>query len=235
MLSSVGATKKQIKKNVIFEALILGLIGIPFGVISGISAVFILIKSINAIGGEYFLTYMDGIVVKITLFPIVISTVLSIITIYLSAISSARKASKVSPIEVLRNADEIKIKSKKLKVPKIISKLFKTGGELAYKNLKRSKKKYRTTVISLTVSIFIFITMNTFVTNMFGFTNNYYQDYDYNVRLYLRGNEPSDVDKIKNVNFIDEQFILYESNSSSDCNIYHIKCYYNLLISSIVS
>ena len=29
MLSSVGATRKQIKKNVIFEAMALGLIGIP--------------------------------------------------------------------------------------------------------------------------------------------------------------------------------------------------------------
>ena len=54
MLSSVGATKKQIKKNVIFEALILGLIGIPLGIIGGIFAVFILIKIVNSIGGEYF-------------------------------------------------------------------------------------------------------------------------------------------------------------------------------------
>ena len=211
MLSSVGATKKQIKKNVIFEALILGLIGIPLGIISGIFAVFVLIKIVNAIGGEYFLGHMDGIVVKITLLPIILSAVLSIITIYLSAISSARKASKVSPIELLRNAEEIKIKSKKLKVPRIISKLFKTGGELAYKNLKRSKKKYRTTVISLAVSIFIFITMNALVTNMFDLTENYYKDYDYNIKLYTRGNEQSDIDKIVKLDNIEEWFVLYQN------------------------
>ena len=157
---------------------------------------------------------MEGIVVKITILPIILSIILGIITIYLSAISSARKASKVSPIELLRNADEIKIKAKKLKTPKIISNVFKTGGELAYKNLKRSRKKYRTTVISLTISIFIFITMNALLINMFDMSSNYYEDYDYNVRLYVRGNEPSDVDKIKRVNYIDECFVLYENYAS---------------------
>ncbi len=213
MLSSVGATKKQIKKNVIFEAIILGLFGIPLGIVCGILAVFILIKIINAIGGEYFLNNMDGLVVKVKFLPIILSAILGIITIYLSAISSARKASKVMPIELLRNADDIKIKPKKLKVPKIILKVFKTGGELAYKNLKRSKKKYRTTVFSLVISIFVFITMNVFVTNTFNVANNYYEDYDYNVRLYLRKNDSSNVDnvsKIKKVNFIDESFVLYE-------------------------
>ncbi len=43
----------------------------------------------------------------------------------------------------------IKIKRKSYKAPKFIKKLFGVGGEIAYKNLKRSKKKYRTTVISL--------------------------------------------------------------------------------------
>ena len=214
MLSSIGATKKQIRKNVIFESLILGLIGIPLGIISGIFAVFVLIKIVNNIGGKYFLENMDGIVVKITILPIIISAILGIVTIYLSAFVSARKASKVSPIELLRNADEIKIKARKLKVPKVISKVFKTGGELAYKNLKRSRKKYRTTVISLAISIFIFVTMNALVTNMFNLSDIYYEDYDYNVRLYLRGNEPSDVDKIKKVGFIDECFVLYENGKN---------------------
>ena len=214
MLASVGATKKQIKKNVIFESLILGLVGIPLGIIFGILAVVVVIKIVNSIGGEYFLNHMDGIVVKVTVLPIILSIILGIITIYLSAISSARKASKVSPIEVLRNADEIKIKAKKLKVPKIISKVFKTGGELAYKNLKRSRKKYRTTVVSLVISIFIFITMNVFVTNMFDLSDNYYEDYDYNVRLYLRGNEQKDVDEIKKANYIDKGFVLYENREN---------------------
>ncbi len=214
MLASIGATKKQIRRNVIFEGLILGAIAIPIGILSGIFAVFVLLKIVNSLIGEQLLTNVDGIIMKVTLSPIIISVILSILTIYLSSKNSAKKASKVDPIELLRNSEEINIKSKKLKVPKIISKIFKTGGELAYKNLKRSKKKYRTTVISLAVSIFIFITMNTLLTNMFDLTENYYQDYDYNVQIYAYNATDQDIDKIKGLNYIDEKFVVYENSSS---------------------
>lgn len=214
MLASVGATKKQIKKNVVFEALILGLIGIPIGILSGIFAVFVLLKIVNSLLGEYLLSHVDGITMSVSAMPILISVVLGTITIYLSAISSAKRASRVEPIKSLRNSEDIKINSKKLKTPKIISKLFKTGGVLAYKNLKRSKKKYRTTVISLAVSISIFIAMNSFLVNMFGLTENYYEDYDYNILAYLRGQEPETIDKMKQLKNIDEYFILYSSDES---------------------
>lgn len=211
MLASVGATKKQIKKNVIFESLLLGIVGIPVGILSGILAVIVLIKIVNNILGEFLLSNVDGIVIDISLLPILLTILLGVITIYLSAISSARKASKVSPIDLLRNSNEIKIKSKKLKTPIIIQKCFKIGGELAYKNLKRSKKKYRTTVISLAVSIFIFIAMNSLLTNMFGVTNNYYEDYEYNVSIYCRGENQESVEKITRLNDIEESFVLYEN------------------------
>ena len=130
----------------------------------------------------------------------------------MSAISSAKRASKVEPIKLLRNSGDIKISRKKLKTPKIISKFFKTGGVLAYKNLKRSKKKYRTTVISLAVSISIFIAMNSFLVNMFELTGIYYEDYDYNILASLRDEKPENIEKITNLKNIDEYFILYDSD-----------------------
>ncbi len=174
-----------------------------------------MIKIVNSLIGEYLLTNVDGIIINISILPIILSAILGIVTIYLSAISSARKASKISPIELLRNSQDIKIKRKKLKTPEIIKKVFKTGGVLAYKNLKRSKKKYRTTVISLAVSIFIFITMNALLTNMFDLTGNYYEDYDYNIMIYCRGSEQEDINKIKKISNIDEYFILYQYVKSS--------------------
>ncbi len=212
MLASVGATKKQIKKNVIFESFLLGIIGIPLGLISGIFAVFLLTQIVSMLLGERLLQHVDGIIFNVSIIPVLISVILGIITIYFSAISSARKASKVSPIESLKNTNDIKIKGKKLKSPKIISKIFKTGGELAYKNLKRSRKKYRTTVISITVSIVIFITMNSFITNMIGFSSNYYTLYDYNIELYnnLENLSDQDIKKITSLSDIDEYFISYQ-------------------------
>ena len=214
MLASVGATKKQIRKNVIFEAMTLGLIGIPLGILSGIFADFVLIKIVNSLIGEYLLGHVDGIVLKIAILPIIVSCLLGIFTIYLSAMSSARKASKVSPIKNITNAANIKLNSKKLTTPKIINKIFGIGGVLAYKNLKRSKKKYRTTVMSLTVSIFIFITMNAFITNSFQFTSNYYKDVGYNLRTYTGEESLTDdvIKQIENLEEVKSVSVLYENN-----------------------
>lgn len=178
MLASVGATSKQIKKNVLYEGLILGLIGIPVGILSGLVAIFILLKVISNILKDFL-----GIefIYTTSFLAIAISIVLASITIYLSARKSAKKASKISPIEAIRNADDIKIKAKKLRTPKIIKRLFGIGGDISYKNLKRNRKKYRTTVISIIVSVSIFIAMSAFVQYAFGATSVYYKNYDYNL------------------------------------------------------
>ncbi|MCI8308840.1 MAG: ABC transporter permease [Clostridia bacterium] len=212
MLASIGATKKQIKKNVIFEALILGIIGIPLGVLSGIFAIWVLLKVVSSIIGKYLFAYVNGFVFDFSWIAILISVILGLITIYLSAISSARKASKVDPIKLLRNSGDIKIKAKKLKVPIVIEKIFKTGGVLAYKNLKRSKKKYRTTVISIAVSVFVFICMSAFLDKGMSYTNLYYTDYSYNINVYGifdRENNEEIFKQILNLDNIDESYVTY--------------------------
>lgn len=188
MLSSIGATKKQIKKSVYFEGFILGLIGIPLGIISGVFAIYILVNVVNYILKDYIskgtlLTYsMSWIAIAISVF-------VSIITIWLSCKKSAKKASKVSPIEAIRNSEDVKLKAKKVKCPKIITKIFKTGGEIAYKNLKRSKKKYRTTVISIIVSIVIFISISSFIQYGFKMSEAYYTEMNYNYMIFMQENE----------------------------------------------
>ena len=186
MLASVGATSKQIRKNVLYEGLILGLIGVPVGILSGLIAIFVLLKVISHIlksflGFEFIFTT--------NLSAIAISILLAGITIYLSARKSAKKASKISPIEAIRNTDDIKIKAKKLRTPRIIKSLFGVGGDISYKNLKRNRKKYRTTVISIIVSVSIFIAMSAFIEYAFGTTSVYYKDYDYNLIVNGRTSE----------------------------------------------
>lgn len=215
MLASIGATKKQIKKSVLYEGFILGMIAIPLGILCGLLAVFILIKIVNILLGDFLFNSIDGIVFKVSILSIIISIVLGFITIYFSVISSAKKASKVSPIDNLRSSNDIKIDAKKLHTPKIIKKIFKEGGVLAYKNLCRSKKKYRTTVISLAVSIFIFITMFTFIDEGFRQSSNYYTNYDYNLVISLGNNySSSQIDEITNLDNINKSFSLYNSESN---------------------
>src|SRR5574344_1418051 len=143
MLASIGATKKQIRKNVLFEGFLLGIIAIPLGILCGLLAVFILVNVINLILKDF----LSGALFQfgITWMPIMVSIIVSTITIYLSCIIPAIKASKVSPIEAIRSNNDVKIKNKKLRTPKWIKKIFKIGGDISYKNLKRSSKKYRTT------------------------------------------------------------------------------------------
>lgn len=183
MLSSIGATKKQIKKTVFFEGFILGIIGIPLGILSGIFAINIVIKIVNFILTKYVAEEII-LMYSISWFAIIISIIIAVITIWFSCRSSAKKASKVTPIEAIRSSNDIKLKSKKIKCPKIISKIFKMGGEIAYKNLKRSKKKYRTTVISIIVSIVTFIAISSFIQYGFKMSGVYYAEIGHNINVY---------------------------------------------------
>ena len=207
-LISLGATKKQIKNIVLKEGFYLGIIGIPLGLFFGILADYILILVMKNILETTF--FNATFVFKISYLAIILAIITSIITIYLSCIKSARRASKISPIEAIRNNLDIKIKNNKLMPRKIIKKIFKTPGVLAYKNLKRNKKKYKTTVISLVVSILTFITMNTFITYTFKLSGNYYQDLDYDLKIRVNDPTKENINNIINLDNIDKYNIVYE-------------------------
>ena len=207
MLSSVGATKNQIRKSVIHEGMILSLIGIPLGIITGILAVFILVIAVRGILGEI----LDAkIVFSISALPILISAILGLVTVYFSCLSAARKARKITPLEAIRSSQEIKINSKKIQAPKFIKKVFGIGGVIAYKNLKRSKKKYRTTVISIAVSVFVFIAASTLITYSFEAMGGYYKDYDYNIKVTCASTDGKEITKILQNENLSNYTLIYD-------------------------
>ena len=182
MLRSIGATKRQIKRNVFYEATILGLIGIPLGLLLGFIASYILIIISNY--------YLDGsfseglrLVFSFSWLSVLVAIILGIVTIYFSAFKSAKRASKVSPIDSIRNSANIKINPKKIKSPKLIKNIFGIGGEISFKNLKRNKKKYRTTVISIVVSVFVFIALSGFMKLVFQQVDHELEISDFNISL----------------------------------------------------
>ena len=182
MLRSIGATKKQIKHNVFYEASILGLIGIPLGILAGILASYILIIVSNYYLGDFMASDIK-LIFSFSFIAIIFAIILGIVTIYASAFKSAKKASRISPIDSIRNSSTIKINSKKVKSPKIINKLFGVGGDISYKNLKRNKKKYRTTVISIIVSVSVFIALTSFMSLAFDSIERELNISDYNLSL----------------------------------------------------
>ena len=203
MFRSIGATSKQIKKNVLYEAFILGIIGIPLGILSGLFASYVLIKICN-----YYLYNVlneTRLIFSTNLIAILISVILGCVTIYFSALKSARRASKLSPMVAIRNSEDIKIKSKKLKSPRYIKSLFGIGGVISYKNLKRNKKKYRTTVISIVVSVSVFIGLYYFMNMAFSIVDLEVGKSDVNIQLIIGDNNK---DKEKNLNKIEQIFNL---------------------------
>lgn len=186
MLSSVGTTKRQRKKLVYQEALILACIGIPLGIAVGILAIWIVIQATTGLAETGF-----GIplVFAVSVPAIGAALVLSFVTILLSAGQSARKAAKVSPITAIRGNETIRQKKQNLKVPKIIKAWFGIGGVLAYKNLKRARVKYRTTVISIVVSVAIFIGMFSFLRLGMQTEKVYYTSISYQIMVSIYGEQ----------------------------------------------
>ena len=230
MLRSVGATKRQIKKNVFYEATILGLIGIPLGVLLGYLASYILIIISN-----YYLTDMIEAGFKLefvfSMIAVLLAIVLGIVTIYFSAFRSAKRASKVSPIDSIRNSANIKINPKKIKSPKFIKKIFGMGGEISFKNLKRNKKKYRTTVISIVVSVFVFIALSGFMGLAFQEVENEIKVSDFNISLSAKINDKDDYNKFIGTVKLDgiEDYTILRGSELSFVGTHYSKEYLNFL------
>lgn len=162
MLSSVGATKKQKRMSVYFEGLIEGVIGIVLGIIAGIGGIFITFKCIQPLLDS--LTQVQVELKVIVNWDVIItSVVISLITIAVSAYIPARRASKITAIDAIRQSKDIKISGKTVKTSKITRKLFGFEGELALKNLKRNKKRYRITIFSLFISLTLFLVVYSYV------------------------------------------------------------------------
>ncbi len=160
LLSSVGATRRQLSHTVFFEAVIVGIIGIVLGIVGayiGIGCVVLVINNLISDILEYKLYLVTN-----PLF-IIIPVVFMILVIGVSAFLPSRRASKVSPIEAIRQNDDIKINKKKIRTSKLINKLFGVEGEIALKNIKRNKKKYRVTIVSLFISIVLFISFSSYM------------------------------------------------------------------------
>lgn len=200
LLSSIGATKRQLSHTVFFEAVVVGVIGIILGILGayvGIGCVILIINNLISDMLEYKLHLVTN-----PLF-IIIPVIFMIIVIGLSAFIPSRRASKVSPIEAIRQNDDIKINKKKIKTSKLVNKLFGIEGEIALKNIKRNKKKYRVTVVSLFISIVLFISFSSYMNYTLNTASSVMGEvpYDYQISYFstTAGNNGEALDKINEI------------------------------------
>ena len=183
LYSSIGATSKQILKTVLFEAFVVGIIGILLGIIGAFLGIYIVVLILNHLLGSFIDLHF---VFHVNLLYLIIPLFFMVIVIFISAYLPAKRSSKITPIEAIRGNDDIKISKKEVRTPKFIRALFGIEGDLAFKNIKRNKKKYRITVISLFISIVMF---NTF-TSYLGYVtkaSDAVDYYDYDIGIDLQG------------------------------------------------
>ena len=198
LLSSIGATKRQLSHTVFFEAVFVGVIGIILGILGAYIGIGCVVLVINNLIGDM-LEYKLYLVTN-PLF-IIIPVIFMIIVIGASAFIPSRRASKVSPIEAIRQNDDIKINKKKIRTSKLVLKLFGIEGEIALKNIKRNKKKYRVTIVSLFISIVLFISFSSYMNYTLNTASSVMGEvpYDYQISYFGDDNDIDALDKISEI------------------------------------
>lgn len=165
LLSSVGATRKQLRRMVLFEALAVSIVGIPLGILVGIGGIGI---TLLLIGDKFFSIVRADIPMRLCVSwqAVVIAAAIALVTVLISAWIPSKRATRVSAVEAIRQSMDVKVSGRPVRTSKLAYKLFGLPGVLAGKHYKRNRKKYRTTVVSLFMSIVLFVSAAAFTDYM---------------------------------------------------------------------
>ena len=185
-LSSVGTTSVQQRKIVYYEAAFIGFVGIPLGILSGLGASVVLVKVVSGLIED---AMNIPLVFGVSVPAVLLAVVLSGVTVFFSAMQSARRASKISPISAIRSNDSVKIAKREMKCPRLIDGLFGVGGRIAWRNLRRAKRKYRTTVVSIVISVAVFIGLTTFMQLLQYASGMHYENRPYQMYVGINGSD----------------------------------------------
>lgn len=192
LLSSVGATRKQLRRMVFFEGFAVSAIGVPLGILVGIAGISV---TLLAIGQKFSAAFGTNIPMRICISPmaIVIACVVALLTVMISAWIPSIRATRVTAVEAIRQSADIRAEKKPIRTPKIVCKLFGLSGMLAHKHYKRSKKEYRATVVSLFMSIVLFISASAFTDYLMETAESGFSTFGYDLRFY---HSPMDAEKM---------------------------------------
>ncbi|MBQ1218216.1 MAG: ABC transporter permease [Clostridia bacterium] len=184
LLSSIGATKKQLRRAVLFEALAVSSVGIPLGILSGIGGIGV---TLQIIGHRFESLAEVPIPLRVSVSPIsvVIAIAVALITVLISAWIPSRRATKVSAVEAIRQTKDITTRGKDVKTSKLTYRLLGLSGVLAAKHYKRNRKKYRATVLSLFMSIVLFVSTASFTGYLTSSAGGVLNRSEYDLYLYF--------------------------------------------------
>lgn len=188
LLSSVGATRSQLRRMVLTEAMMVSVIGIPLGVLAGVGGIGV---TLLLIGNKFQSMTGMPIDMRVSVSPaaIIIAVIVALITVLISAWVPSKRATKVSAVEAIRQNLDVNAKGKDVKTSKLTYKLFGLPGVLANKHYKRNKKKYRTTVLSLFMSIVLFVSASAFTDYLMETVSGGFGSVGYDLTMHVAGDE----------------------------------------------
>lgn len=165
MLMSVGATKKQLCHSVLFEGVCIGLAGIPIGMLTGVGGIAVLLPILSKQFAVALALGHSGVGLHLTVSvpALLAAACVSLITILISAYIPAKKAASISVMDCLRQNNVISIQNHLMKTSPFVQKLLGVEGMLALKNFRRNKRRYRSVVLSLSLSVVLFVSSSSFI------------------------------------------------------------------------
>lgn len=184
LLSSIGATKKQIRKAVFFEALVVSAIGVPLGILAGIGGMGVTFHFVSDLFVKMGMPEELPIRLCVTWVSIVAAIIIALVTVFVSAWVPSIRATRVTVIDAIRQSKDVKIRKKDTKTSKLTYRMFGLPGVIATKHFKRNRKKYRTTVFSLFMSIVLFVSATSIVSYVQDVTELGYGTAGYDIIYY---------------------------------------------------
>ncbi|MFL0270022.1 ABC transporter permease [Candidatus Clostridium radicumherbarum] len=215
LLRAIGATPKQIRNIVFKEAAIIAGFGIPIGLIFGVIAIYGISITFKLIGG----TADNFIVPNVSLKIMLLSFAVGLLSIYFSALMPALFAGRISPLTAISSRNSIKKDKIKRRKSIIIKRLLGFEGELAIKNIKRNRKRYRITVFSIVISVVLFVTFKYFtdIALVMNDSTNESTKVNYSILLGSRAQEAKEsidsnlINNIREFNFVDKIYKRYNT------------------------
>ena len=191
ILKSIGATKKQIRSTVTYEALVLAGIAIPIGALSGCVGLGVTFRLLRG-AFDAMLAADSNVKMKLSVSipALIVAALVCLLTTLISAWIPARRAIKIPAMEAIRQTGDVKVSAKEVKTSKLTGKLFGFAGIMASKNFKRNKKRYRSVIISLFLSVTLFISASSFCSYFTRTVNGYIlEDNSTDIYYYTVGEE----------------------------------------------
>ena len=163
LLKAVGASNKQVFSLVVWEAVYLAVPGVIIGILLGTgcaAGLFGIVKNLPYLSDSSANFYMrDMLVFDIRPYVYISSAVIGLLWVVISAVSTGMRSIRSSPVEAMNAAG----KSDRVRIPKHPSGLEKGRSFIAAYSalsIKRNKKRYIITMVSMVMSIVLFTTFS---------------------------------------------------------------------------